>query len=246
MLQIKTTTDHSVFNIIGGNREINPQNLARIENSISEQYIPTVLIVNENMDIIDGQHRFKVLEKKGLPVTYLKVAGLELKHVKLLNTAGKGWNDTDFLISERDLGNEEYGRILDFMEVHHLPTNAIKMLLSGNKSLGNEFSILWRSGNFICRGWEEAESDAMTLKAFEGQLSKWKSMSWIKAILTIIWEYSAVDMARLQRAVYHNADELVRSNGELAYRQKLSEFYNRGYGKANRMFFFKKEEMSFA
>jgi ParB-like chromosome segregation protein Spo0J len=69
--EILKTSDYTLFRTIEGNRNINLLHLNRLRQSMLEKYLFTIIIVNENMEIIDGQHRFTVCRELGLPVYYV-------------------------------------------------------------------------------------------------------------------------------------------------------------------------------
>ena len=56
---IQRTNKYDLFKRIESNREVNPAHLKKIEKSISEKNFLHLypIIVNERMEIIDGQHR---------------------------------------------------------------------------------------------------------------------------------------------------------------------------------------------
>ena len=63
-LQIHSTNDLSVFKILEGNRNINLANVERLVKSIEENgFLQMPIIVNENYEVIDGQHRLMAAKK---------------------------------------------------------------------------------------------------------------------------------------------------------------------------------------
>jgi hypothetical protein len=90
--EIKTTSDYKSFKIIEWNREINKQNLDKLITLNKEKFQLHLfpILVNENMEIIDGQHRFSASKVLGSPVYYL-VNGKDnsFKAVHSVNIAGK-------------------------------------------------------------------------------------------------------------------------------------------------------------
>ena len=242
--QIKMSYDYSAFSTPQGNRELNSSNLSRIERSMNEKVIMTPLIVNEKMQIIDGQHRFHVLKKMTRPIFYIVIPGLGIDDVKLVNTAGKGWNEMDHLKNCASLGNKEYTKILSFMERHNeLPSTGIKWLLARSTKLGKDFNYNWLNGGFVASNWDGADDDALAIKRFKDRFSKYKSQAFIKALLTIIWEYDH-DFERILDVVYRNSGDIVMANKDLNIRQKITVFYNKGLGKQNKRYFWKQDELS--
>lgn len=73
------TNDYSIFKSIMGNRTINLKNVNNIINNIKKNgLLPTVIIVNEKMEVIDGQHRLQALKELNLPVYYQIKEGLSI------------------------------------------------------------------------------------------------------------------------------------------------------------------------
>lgn len=83
--QVHTTTDYFLFfKPIEGNRNKNIIHLSRLKKSISENYLFTVIIVNEKYEIIDGQHRFECVKELKLPLHYIVCKGYGLNEVHVL------------------------------------------------------------------------------------------------------------------------------------------------------------------
>lgn len=56
------TNNYDQFKRLVGNREVNPKRVKTIKKSVEEiGYIPNPIIVNENMEVIDGQGRLQAL-----------------------------------------------------------------------------------------------------------------------------------------------------------------------------------------
>lgn len=62
-LKTYITRDYSVFKYLSGNRDINLHNVNNIVKNVLENgLLPTIVIVNENMEVIDGQHRIEAFK----------------------------------------------------------------------------------------------------------------------------------------------------------------------------------------
>ena len=53
------TRDYSKFKFSKNNRTLNESQVARLVKSMAEKVITTIITVNDNMEIKDGQHRFR-------------------------------------------------------------------------------------------------------------------------------------------------------------------------------------------
>ena len=120
---IKMSKDLSVFNELKGNRAKNKSHIKRLAEAISLDVEATAyhpLLVNEHMQIIDGQHRLKALEMLKLPAYYIQVKGLGLADAQALNQLSKQWAPIDYARSFSDLGNKNYTHYLDFKKQYEL------------------------------------------------------------------------------------------------------------------------------
>lgn len=113
---IYETTDYSIFKTITGNRELDQLNLKRIINSMKQEYLFTVVTINEFNEVIDGQHRIEACKQLRLPVRFIVKPGYGLPQVKGLNINSKIWNGEDYLGCEVALGNPNYIRLKELRE----------------------------------------------------------------------------------------------------------------------------------
>lgn len=97
-LRIFRTTDYSIFKFSELNRDINQLNLKKIKHSMETiGFIPNKrILVNEDMEIIDGQHRYIACKELGLPIEYEIIQECENVYTNL-NTGGKPLSAYDYI-----------------------------------------------------------------------------------------------------------------------------------------------------
>jgi len=95
--QIYKTNDYAIFKLLVGNRELFKPSYRKIIESMKEEQLVIPILVNENFEIIDGQHRFTACKELGLPVYFYIVSGYKLDEVKRANTASSNWSNSDYL-----------------------------------------------------------------------------------------------------------------------------------------------------
>ena len=98
-IKIKETLNYQIFNELHGNRNINKFHVERLKNSMSKKYLHTVISVNENYEVIDGQHRLQACKELNLPIKYVVLKGYGLKEVQTLNAMSSNWTTNQFLES---------------------------------------------------------------------------------------------------------------------------------------------------
>lgn len=108
---IYKTKNYEVFKFIGGNRTIRPGNIEKMRQSMIEQQLVIPICVNENFEIIDGQHRFTVCKELKKPVYYYVQDGYRLPEVERANRSNTNWSLNDFLHSFTHKNNENYIKV---------------------------------------------------------------------------------------------------------------------------------------
>lgn len=116
-MKIQETQDYTLFRRIKGNRIVSQPHVKRLLEAIKndpEAITYNPVIVNENMEIVDGQHRLEAIKKLELPVYYIQVNDLGLSTVQKLNSLSKMWSPMDYAKSFAENGNEDYRIYIDF------------------------------------------------------------------------------------------------------------------------------------
>jgi hypothetical protein len=107
------TTDYSIFKMVKSNRKIVEKNVINLMKKIQEKnllYIKPILL-NEFMEVIDGQHRLEAAKRMNLPIYYLIVHGLTRKDMAMLNSTKRVWSFMDYVHHYAIEGNKNF---LDF------------------------------------------------------------------------------------------------------------------------------------
>lgn len=128
--QVFSTYDYDKFKILVGNRRISRANVSAIQKSSTEEQLIIPILVNENYEIVDGQHRFSAWRNLGKPIYFLIVEGYSLDHVKRANQNSINWTIFDFLQMHKDLEKETFIVIYEMMMKHDLKTHAMIKLIS--------------------------------------------------------------------------------------------------------------------
>lgn len=114
--KIRKATNYEAFKTVLGNRKVRTAHVKKLKLSIEKdpesiKYNP--ILVNEKMEVIDGQHRLEAIKSLELPVYYVKVPGLKLEDVQKLNSVSKQWGPVDYAQAFAKLGNDNYQVYLD-------------------------------------------------------------------------------------------------------------------------------------
>jgi len=117
--EVYKTNDLSIFKSIGGNRVPNPQHVKRLKRSIIENgMLCNPILVNERMEVIDGQHRLLASKEAQSHIFYIVLKNYSLKEVHTLNLNQKNWTKKDFMDGYADMGLDSYKKLRFFTEKH--------------------------------------------------------------------------------------------------------------------------------
>ena len=105
---IYVTTDYSKFKVITGNRMLNRRNLSKLLKSIDEELLVIPIIVNEKMEVCDGQHRLECCRLLKKPVYFIIQEGYGLPQIQRCNSTSSTWVKADYLNMFMESGNENY------------------------------------------------------------------------------------------------------------------------------------------
>lgn len=181
--QVHTTTDYFLFKSIEGNRNKNLLHINRLKKSMSENYLFTIIIVNEKYEIIDGQHRFDVIQELKLPLNYIVCNGYGLNEVHILNQNSKTWTSDDYLDGYCKLGYKDYLKYREFKELYGIGHYECMWLLNGSQ-LSNPTQVFF-TGDFKIKNYNEACKIIEKIMLVEPYYEEWKRRSFILAMLQL-------------------------------------------------------------
>ena len=114
---VYVSKDYSIFKRLIGNRDIPESRISKIVESIQTiGWVHNPIIVNEKMEVIDGQGRLTALQRLKMPIEYIIAEGAGNKECIYMNMNMVNWKLPDFIKSYAEQGNENYQRLLSLMQ----------------------------------------------------------------------------------------------------------------------------------
>ena len=89
--------NHTKFTLLDNNRDIDIRHVAALMASMKKHGQLMPIIVNENLEVIEGQHRLKACTELDIPVAYITSIKARGRDVAVLNNSQKGWKNRDYL-----------------------------------------------------------------------------------------------------------------------------------------------------
>lgn len=127
---VQQTENYDQFRFLDANREVNRPHVLAIQASYESNGNFTQaqpILVNENYEVIDGQHRLEAAKGLGIPVFYTVVPGLGAEEARKMNLLHKSWTPKDYLRAHVATGNRAY--VLFNTLVEEFPNIAISTMV---------------------------------------------------------------------------------------------------------------------
>jgi hypothetical protein len=128
--QIYEESNYDVFHRLPDNRDLLSSRFNKLIASISAKYILNPIVVNENMEIIDGQGRYEALKALGKPIIYIIANGATSDDCRLMNKYNTKWVKSDFAKSHAKAGKKAYVLLLKCCEETKMPIETVLRLSS--------------------------------------------------------------------------------------------------------------------
>lgn len=183
-MQVQHTTDYSKFLIMEGNRNLNPLHLKRLKSSMGEQYLISPIIVNEGMEVIDGQHRLSCCQELGLPVYYIICKGYGLTEIHRYNQNLKNWTMDDFMTAYIELGKKEYELYRQFKNRYGFGHEACLKLLTNSQD--GESMKIFQNGKLRIPGYNKACVTAEKIITIKPYYEGWGRRSFVNALCRLL------------------------------------------------------------
>ena len=221
--QIHSTLDYDMFKGVT-NRDVKDwKHLGDIKKD--GLFVP--IVINEKMQLIDGQHRLAACKHLGIPVDYIIRPNVKAKDVMKINMSQKKWKSEDFLEAYCKEGLVEYKRVKTFMKVYPgMSLLAAKNLLTfSNNNIIHQF----REGKFKVTHAPLANKQATYLWRYAEYYDKpfIKSTRFVRAYQKIFkLLYRDGHVPDLHKAMEDNSRRVVKCNSIAECAEMLVELYN--------------------
>lgn len=102
--------NYSQFNLNQLNRNIDEPHVLRLQKALRKDPSLTFepILVDKNMNIVDGQHRFLALSTLNKPITYMIDNNISINDASELNSNQKNWSLFDYVQFFVNKGNQNY------------------------------------------------------------------------------------------------------------------------------------------
>lgn len=235
---VRITNNYKKFKVLDGNREVN--RIGFIKKNIKKYgYLRMPILVNEDHEVIEGQHRLAACEELGVPVHYIVQEGLGIDHCIALNVGRRNWAIKDYVHSKSSTNVDfSYFEIL----LRKYPAFGLRIISAtyDGTVTGGGASEAVKNGKLRCSEEDFNKADR-TLSWLSGFLEDIKAskISGTKnnLYLALIFAYNSPKISKplLTKRVHDNFRLFGRSIGAIEDAiMKLEDIYNYKVPASNR------------
>lgn len=227
------TTDHNIFECLLGNRDLKKRPEKIIKSIQCNGYIMNPIIVNEKLQVIDGQARLEAFTRLNLPVDYIIVEGLTLEDCVALNAQATPWNLQDYINSFMALDNPNYIKLNSLAENHECGVLTIASIAGGyfgggdkSKTFGSEaiktgvFEISDEEYKRVNKILDFIDQFAPALKKVKGNFDHWS------LALAFCYDLPKLDKRRLLDQVNSRVSDMSPCINIKTALEELENVYN--------------------
>lgn len=234
MSKVFSTKNYDLFKVHESNRKMDASNLQKLKSSITCRNLLEFrpILVNKNMEVIDGQHRLQAAKSLDVDIFYSIKEESNHEDILLLNTNQKSWKLDDYLNYHISLGNEHYKKIKEFLKENNLILReGLLILYGGGKGSGTKL----KEGKLKFPEDKIPEklifikktSEILSLikeQKINGYFFE-KSMNFKRALLEFIL-CSDVDSDVLSKKISLDVSKITKRQSSTEYYLMLKEIYN--------------------
>jgi hypothetical protein len=230
---IKKTRDYKMFKFRADNREngVNQTHVNALKSSIQAKNLLEFrpIIVNEEFEVMDGQHRLKAAEQLGLEVYYQQDKNLSSSDIVLMNI-NKAWGLGDFLNYYVKNHSPEYVKLDSFIKQHRIQ---VKIALNITMGARKESMQSFKRGEYKFEGEKFGERiewcwDTVNLiKKINGsQSSQYTETSRFWKPLIKLMREESFDNEKWRENVKKLSNKFYPRANEQGYTQLIMDVYN--------------------
>ena len=212
------TRDYEMFKPYAGNRNINPVKVKDLLRSFNERLYPVPIVVDQENQVLDGQHRLEAAKAGGFPVVFLRLTGdiVPTQVIRQLNTGQKPHTLPDYMKLYVEDGRGDYIQFQNLYEHYDKTLDELGVTVK----TGGPYRIVFTSMLGLMCGRDSVEKNAFLRHAS----NPWNRGTQTENKLSVIFRNGEIDLTNASKGVT-TLDYLMKIFSVLP-RQRAGTTYN--------------------
>lgn len=224
------TRDYESFHYLNGNRDTDERRVQNVIESIKNiGYVMSPIVVNEEMEVIDGQARLAAFRRLDIPVDYVIAVGAGIKECIYLNMKQSAWTTSDYIGSYSKLGNKSYERLMKlYNDYRKLGIQAVLSSVRGVAVKGGSEQI--KAGKFECTEEEFLHAKEILdyeLSVYQDLKKVGGNSNYYLMAIRFLYDANLIDMDVLREKIHDYKSEMSPVTKITFALEELEAVYNR-------------------
>lgn len=236
---IQSTVHYHLFKMIASNREVDSRHVNKLINAIQKKNLLHLnpIVVNGNMEVIDGQHRLTAAKQLGIPIYYTQDSSISHDDIAGMNSNKKNWGMMDYINYYALKGNTDFIEFNKFCNKHREYTPSLLQTLCSKN--GDRRTSDIKEGYIDISQIKHAEVVIGYLEDFKKYTPLAKAARFIEAIREIS-SHPEYNHERMMGKVQQNPTAIMPCANNRQYIQLLQQMYNKHVREDNIVIFLKR------
>lgn len=241
-LSIWETTEYDKFSFFDENREVSNNHV--LERNILEnnRLHLNPIIITTDFKIVDGQHRFLIAKKNGLPIFYIIEEDIGVRDICYLNLGRDNWTRFDYITFYAKLGFPNYIKLESILKKYTMNYKSIMQFVASSQNRYVDERI--KNGKFEMKKDIEYIFQILDLAQevyddIKNVLNFRKLSVALQVEIIRLCAHPEFDLARMKKQIVLYPTALMRANShnKKRYVQQcfINETYNKKYHASNRI-----------
>ncbi|QDP46209.1 MAG: putative ParB [Prokaryotic dsDNA virus sp.] len=222
---ILITKDYSQFKFVKGNRAINYTHVNNLVESIKEKDLQMPIIVDENMNVVDGQHRLEAYRLLKKPVHYIVKKNFNLTDIRQINSVQKSWTPITYMNSFKDLGVEDYVYLEWFVRTYKFGIIESCQMLTNGSQQGKKDAIEFKLGNFKITNLEKGKKMAIRINKIGEYFQYYKKRTFVAAMI-FSFKHKEFEWSRFEQKLENFSSMLKNQGSRNDFLINIEKLYN--------------------
>jgi hypothetical protein len=225
--KIYTTSEYGSFKVLKGNRAISELHVRKLVEAIKEKDLQIPIIVDHDMNVLDGQHRLESYKITGNPVSYIIKDEFDLQDVRNVNSVNRKWTLTEYLMSYVKLGNKDYQLLEWFHNKYNFGISECISMLNAKGYCSTKEIKEYKKGEFVIKDLEWGKTQADRINACGEYFQYNKKRSFVNAMMAAMKDKTFKWKIFYQR-LQNNSSKLKNQGSRNDFILNIERLYNHG------------------
>jgi hypothetical protein len=233
--KIYSTTDYKSFSFFDGNAKIKPTKVNKITESIKKYGLINPIVVDQNGNVIDGQHRLEGCKSLQIAVRYFvkNVENINLVElVRDINSVQKNWNNADiaYAFSIHSHNKDHYKKYLDLIELginHSTALESTSFLSQGEENHNNNYHK-FKNGNLEISDlvYEKVIGLVSALESSSFERKIWNKAHFVRGLLYMNKNVDNFSIKRLFDNYKNHPQKWIKASTYEEHKKSIVKLYN--------------------